>query len=393
MNLGWRSVGLLQDGAWRVDVRSMSSDTMDLAALDTEQHRRAVDRFRSLPDEVVVALQRLCRVATVALGSTESSVSVVSDAEYLLAHARDGEADGPEDPPERVPLHDSFCRYTVAGDRPFTVADARTDERTLLMPCVVSGESASYLGVPLRISGHAVGTLCVYGPELRVYGPEQVRLLTDLAASATSELALFEERRRLAEANANLAAALERAETAARTCGLTGLLNRVGLMDAIVPFVHDLARSGRSDTRGDTIQVAVLDLDGFKPVNDAYGHAAGDEVLRQIARRLEAAARSSDLVARIGGDEFVLVLAGGQDPTTERWAAIVEEPVRFDGVELRVGASVGIAFHCIDEPVDLPALIDRADQAMYAMKRTTGGTTARAHPAPSRASDRLVRTS
>jgi diguanylate cyclase (GGDEF)-like protein len=384
------SRGALQEGAWWVDGRAMVSDTMDLSSLAAERHRRAVERFRSLPEEVAGALQRLCRVATVALGSTESSVSVVSDAEYLLAHARDGEVDGPEDPPEVVPLEDSFCRYTVAGDRPFAVAEARLDERTQAMPCVVSGESASYLGVPLRISGHTVGTLCVYGPEVRSYGQDEIRLLTDLAASATSELALFEERRRLAEANVKLAAALARAEAAARTCSLTGLLNRFGLMDSTQQFFDDLERSDV----GDSIQVVVIDLDGFKPVNDVHGHAAGDEVLREVGRRLKAAVRPTDLVARIGGDEFVIVLVAERDSVaaTHRWAALLDRPIHFDGTLLEVSASVGIAHQGAAEPVDIAALIDRADQAMYTMKRRpeTKNPT-RAHPAPSRASDRMAR--
>jgi Amt family ammonium transporter len=116
-----------------------------------------------------------------------------------------------------------------------------------------------------------------------------------------------------------------------------------------------------------------LDLDGFKPVNDRAGHAAGDELLRQVATRLRAHARSGDLLARIGGDEFGLLL---EDCPLDHGAQIVRAiirdigamPFHAAGQDFRVGVSIGLAAITRDTP-GLEALMAAADQACYAAKR------------------------
>ncbi|MEE8600339.1 sensor domain-containing diguanylate cyclase [Euzebya tangerina] len=144
---------------------------------------------------------------------------------------------------------------------------------------------------------------------------------------------------------------------------LTGLLNRAGLDKHTEPLraVDDLA-------------VLTLDLDGFKPVNDAYGHAVGDELLCQVADRLKSAVRPEDAVARTGGDEFVVVLAG-VDPEAAsamatRLAEVVAEPIdgTSAGHTINVGVSVGRAMVADGEA--LSDALERADQAMYARKRS-----------------------
>jgi diguanylate cyclase (GGDEF)-like protein len=337
----------------------------ELARLLDAEHVETVRTLVDLPVDVVSSLQRLCRLASAALGAAESSVSVVSDAEYLVAHATAGVIDGPDDPPQLVPLDDSFCRYTVAGDRPFTVADARLDTRTHDMPCVVSGESRSYLGIPLHLEGRAVGTLCVYGPDIRTYGAAEIRLLSDLAEGASSELQLHAERRRLTAVNEQLTAALQAAEQAARRCSLTGVLNRFGLLDACASSMA----ASTTDVPS-YLHVLMVDLDGFKKINDEYGHATGDRVLAVVAQRMSSVARATDLVARLGGDEFVLVVSGGSAAEiSARLTAAIAEPISVEGVVVSVGASVGAVSLTPGELVDLAALLDRADQEMYRAKR------------------------
>jgi len=118
-----------------------------------------------------------------------------------------------------------------------------------------------------------------------------------------------------------------------------------------------------------TLSLLALDLDGFKGVNDTLGHAAGDDVLKAAARRLQSAVRASDMVARIGGDEFLVLLydvevATAMD-TAQRMVALLSAP--YAGVSVTVSASVGVAMHAgLGEPwSDLTA---RADQALYAAK-------------------------
>lgn len=117
--------------------------------------------------------------------------------------------------------------------------------------------------------------------------------------------------------------------------------------------------------------VLFLDLDRFKPVNDVYGHAAGDAVLREVAERLKGLTAANDLPARLGGDEFVLLSVGRTDAETEQLAAsiidIVSTALHFDGVTLSIGVSIGITR--IIKPGDtIESVLQRADAALYAAK-------------------------
>lgn len=150
----------------------------------------------------------------------------------------------------------------------------------------------------------------------------------------------------------------------ARHDALTGLLNRDGLFSAA-------GRSGESPIAAGTT-VFFVDLDGFKSINDAHGHEAGDLLLVQVARRLRVVASECALVARIGGDEFVIV-DPYLDGTPHEWItlaiAVIERP--FDlapGLRVNIGASVGFTTVAEEDP-DVDLVVRRADLAMYAAKR------------------------
>lgn len=120
----------------------------------------------------------------------------------------------------------------------------------------------------------------------------------------------------------------------------------------------------------------MVDLDGFKGVNDNHGHRAGDALLRQIGNRLAMTARESDTVARIGGDEFVVLIAGADDLTAVRQAASrlmssFHKPFHVEGRTVQTAASVGLAIH--DDSLTPDELLRRADDAMYTAKRAGGG--------------------
>lgn len=148
---------------------------------------------------------------------------------------------------------------------------------------------------------------------------------------------------------------------------LTGLANR-RYLDGV--FEQEAARSRRHNH---SLAVIMIDLDGFKPINDRLGHAAGDAVLRRVAEALEANVRVNDTVARIGGDEFVVVAAetcpDGARILARKLAEMVEAVrVDVDGVRVAVGASVGVAVMPMDGET-MEEVMGRADQAMYACKQ------------------------
>jgi diguanylate cyclase (GGDEF)-like protein len=147
---------------------------------------------------------------------------------------------------------------------------------------------------------------------------------------------------------------------------LTGLPNRVLLTDR---FTMAAALAQRNKDR---LAVMSLDLDKFKFINDTLGHDAGDQVLKTVSTRLTAVIRSSDTLARIGGDEFVLVMleTKRREDATDIAGRILDsftEPLSIDGSEVRLSTSIGIAIYP-DDATDLETLVKKSDAAMYYSK-------------------------
>ncbi|MDD2879074.1 MAG: EAL domain-containing protein [Rhodoferax sp.] len=148
---------------------------------------------------------------------------------------------------------------------------------------------------------------------------------------------------------------------------LTNLPNRVLLADRMhQAMVH-------AQRRGQTLAVAYLDLDGFKLINDTYGHGAGDQLLVAVSQAVKLAMREGDTLARIGGDEFVAVLADLTDATDcqntlNRLLTAAAQPMPFGDFQLQVSASLGVTFFPQADPVDADQLMRQADQAMYQAK-------------------------
>ena len=147
---------------------------------------------------------------------------------------------------------------------------------------------------------------------------------------------------------------------------LTGLANRALFRDRLGHALSRLSRSTRS------IAVLMLDLDGFKAINDSMGHDAGDEALKEIAARISGAARPGDTVGRLGGDEFTILLeelddASFADEVADRILELVRQPLVIQNVNLRVSASIGIVVSDAHE-LTPEALIRDADIAMYRAK-------------------------
>ncbi|MFC6842136.1 ligand-binding sensor domain-containing diguanylate cyclase [Xanthomonas theicola] len=201
-------------------------------------------------------------------------------------------------------------------------------------------------------SGLAVAALRWRERRLR----QRQRELADLVARRTQELE--HDKRELEIARAALAVKASHDD-------LTGLLNRAGILEALA------AQMQRSQAEGQSLAVAMIDLDHFKCINDAHGHLIGDAVLMQVARRLNANLRGADLIGRYGGEELLGVLPGLPVPSNERLqhlrASIADQPLRVDNQTLTVTASIGVAWYRPGERMQ--QLLTRADEALYRAKR------------------------
>jgi len=162
-------------------------------------------------------------------------------------------------------------------------------------------------------------------------------------------------------------------EQEARIDALTGLPNRRAFFETLPKAI---VRCQRSDQ---ALALLFIDLDGFKAVNDTQGHHAGYLLLAEISQRLSALLRETDTVARLAGDEFVVILENldPEDPRAQEIAQKIlfriAQPLSLDQERVQVSASIGIALHRPGDEIDIEALLNRADKAMYQAKHAGKG--------------------
>ena len=257
----------------------------------------------------------------------------------------------------------SFCAHAILGTQPLIVEDTYNDLRFHDNPVVVNNPQIRfYAGQPLfSQEGQPLGTLCLIDPTPRQLTDKQVRLFIDMATLVEGYLKL----RHVSEQTAQLRAALSREQRKTMLDPLTQLWNRAGLN-------HFLPRQQeQADDLGLQLGVLFCDLDYFKKVNDSHGHAAGDQVLWETARRISAAVRPQDVVTRSGGEEFVVLLHVHDEHELLQIAerirnALHKEPITIDELQLNLTISIGAALRGPLEPAT--ATMNRADQALYQAK-------------------------
>jgi len=262
----------------------------------------------------------------------------------------------------QVPRCESFCSVALTRDGVMMIPDATLDEQVQSYPSVVGDPHIrSYAGAPLVTpEGEKIGTFCVFGPEPREFSAEERDLLTSFATMAMTELRLRQ--------------ALQELSQIAMSDTLTGLPNRVHFRHLLVEACR------RADVSGEKVVIGLLDLDRFKLINDALGHAVGDRLLTDVARRLKEATATSDVVARLGGDEFALAFTDVRSVAdialvTKRLQDSFAEPFLVDEQEVFVHWSLGLSVYP-DDARELDALLGHADAAMYRVKRAGGGLAA-----------------
>jgi diguanylate cyclase (GGDEF)-like protein len=218
-------------------------------------------------------------------------------------------------------------------------------------------ENAPGFTLPALAAASALGILCVGSLEHVGRVSLGLAVATMVVAAARSALSLV-----------GLRSLTEQRRRESVTDLLTGLGNRRSLFQLLDAFVADQGDPGAPER---SLAFMFVDLDKFKEVNDSFGHATGDELLRQLGARLRNSLRDSDLVVRLGGDEFALALldAGADYAATvaARLTAQIEEPFMLDAVRVQIGASIGIAV-MPDDATDAADVVRCADLAMYRAK-------------------------
>jgi diguanylate cyclase (GGDEF)-like protein len=302
--------------------------------------------------------ERITRVARRALQVPVAAITLLNDEkQWFKSAAGWGIAE--------LPRAHSICRLTVEENRLLTIPNLAEDQRTAQSPIVVSAPRfRAYAGHPLVDQHNNIaGTFCVFALQPREFTAADRQTIADLAAMSQREL-LSDH---LSDAHSLLTSKLGVARREAMMDPLTRLWNRRG-----ASMLLKSAFEG-ADHRSTPMTLALLDLDNFKRINDSYGHQIGDEVLRKVASRLIGAVRNNDVVCRIGGDEFLILMSDTDAPTAGKIAerirrVVTDTPVPTRDGTLPMSVSVGYTVRLPKDEAAVDALLERADQALLEAK-------------------------
>jgi diguanylate cyclase (GGDEF)-like protein len=233
--------------------------------------------------------------------------------------------------------------------------DSETDARVDRNACRKVG-LRSMLVVPLQHHGASVGVLKVMSKRSNGFGDNDVRvlqLMSDLIAASMYNASKVGENQLYYQATHD---------------AMTGLANRALFFDQLRQCLTISQRYAHQ------FGIINIDLDGLKPINDRYGHRAGDAVICEAAKRIDTISRKSDIAARMGGDEFAVLLTrvngpAGVNAHCKRLESRIDKPLVFENHKLPLRASVGYSVFPIDGD-EIDALIEKADQVMYEVKRS-----------------------
>lgn len=248
----------------------------------------------------------------------------------------------------------AFCEEVIAQGGVQMAAFTPSD-RLLCQPVSRCSERVSWLGMPLQSQKGTIGAVILERHPLdAAYSESDKGLLQYISTQMASVI----ERKRL----------YDRLQHMAQFDALTDLPNRACLEDRLQTAIARVRREGRA------LCLLYLDLDHFKQVNDTHGHAVGDSLLRDFARRLKACVRESDTVARMSGDEFVVLLesqlkSDGNEVVTRKIQAEFELPFLLGAHRFHIRPSIGVA-HYPEDGADAEQLFRHADDAMYVVKNS-----------------------
>lgn len=313
-----------------------------ISSAEAEERRlAALHRYRLLDTPPEETFDRITRIVKKVLDVPMAAIALIDETRHWIKSKQ-----GPLG--SELPREITFCNDTIRGEGLLLVADASIDARYADNPLVAADPHLRfYAGVPLRSpDGHAVGALCCLDTVPRALGPDQLEVLSDLAHIVVDEFEL---------------------RLVASTDHLTGVMTRGAFRrDA----EGDLAAATQA---GAPLSCIVFDVDLFKRVNDTFGHAAGDTVLRTIASHCEALMQGRGYIGRLGGEEFAVVLRNIGIVGATRVAEALREMIAVLEIDcltgiVRTTISAGIAT-AHGEAKTIDELLAEADGAVYAAKR------------------------
>ena len=265
-----------------------------------------LEGFERLARPLLALIQRLTGLET----SFVTHIDWAEQRQLVLVALNKGDLEVAEG--STVQWSDSMCRRSFLSGTPYT-SDVATD-----FPGSIGAEQLgmrTFFALPIQEGDNILGTVCGASRDAVELAPDVVASLDLISEALAFQLRTLIEGQQLRRR-------AEDAEALALVDPLTGLANRRGFE---ARFEEELARSGR---RSSPVALLALDIDGFKQVNDTYGHVAGDTILVTVGEVLRRTARVEDVVARLGGDEFAVLLSQGDERMAEAVAARVADEFR-----------------------------------------------------------------
>jgi diguanylate cyclase (GGDEF)-like protein len=300
----------------------------------------ALHRYEVLDTPAEAPFDRITKLVQVVLDVPVATVTLIdTDRQWFkscIGLAKSG-----------TPREEAFCDHTIRTRGPMNISDATLDSR-FAGNVSVTGEPhiRSYLGVPLSTpDGYNIGALCAIDMRPREFTAEQTAVLASFASLVVDELEL----RRIAQ-----------------TDHLTGAATRRGFVHELEKQIARMRRSGRPSA------LVMLDVDHFKRVNDTYGHPTGDAVLRNLAGCIGGMLRKGDVLGRLGGEEFGILLPDADVEAAFAYAERVREAVRARPLveEPALGVTISLGVSAEPAAATPEAWMRAADGALYEAKRT-----------------------
>lgn len=347
----------------------LPADEARIQAALIDPRRLAAVRETGLLDSIAEeSFDRLTRLAATITGAPVTFISLL-DAHRDFYKSTSG-MNGPLNTLRQLTGR-TFCHYSMVSDGPLVLEDATLLPVFRDVPTVASLGVRAYAGIPLKTeTGEVLGSFCAVDFKPKQWTEKDIEVLEELAHSTMREIRLRRALRDAEMLNQQLLEQIQKVDELnlalnelARTDPLTGLHNRRAFDDGLE---LELAVVERTQS---PLSLLVLDVDHFKQINDSFGHDAGDKVLRSIAQVLSGCVRIIDIVARVGGEEFAVILphtdaTGAHEVAQRMRVAVAQASWLVQPTTVSIGAA------SLRNAETASSLVARADAALYAAKKS-----------------------